>query len=78
MMGIRDHIDLLMKAFLAHRDGVDPVFSKGVIPEVKILAQELDYASAMRRPAPPTKCIRFITRFKYIKICLINKRDSKL
>ena len=49
MMGVRDNIDLLMKDFLAHRDGVDPVFSEGVIPEVKILAQKLDMNLIMPR-----------------------------
>ena len=49
MMGILDHIDLLMKDFLAHRDGVDCVFSEGVIPEVKILAQKLNMNMTMPR-----------------------------
>ena len=30
MMGVRDHIDLLMKAFRAHRDGAGHVFSEDV------------------------------------------------
>ena len=58
MMGVRDHIDLLTKAFRAHRDGADRVFSEDVIPEVKILAEELDYASAMRTPGLPAECGR--------------------
>ena len=60
MMGVRDHIDLLMKAFRAHRDGADRVFSEDVISAVKTLAEELgiDYASAMRTPGPPAECRR--------------------
>ena len=53
MMGVRDHIDLLMKAFRAHRDDTDRVFSEDVIPEVKTLAE------GMRTPVPPAECRRF-------------------
>ena len=41
MKGVQDDIDLLMKAFRAHRDGANRVFSKDVIPEAKTLAEEL-------------------------------------
>ena len=41
MMGVRDHIDLLMKALRAHRDGADRLFSEDVMPEVKTFAEEL-------------------------------------
>ena len=63
MMVVRDHIDLLMKGFRAHRDGADGVFSEDVIPEVRTLAcrrtwHRLDYASAMRTPVPPADCGR--------------------
>ena len=40
MLGVRDYINLFMKAFRAHRDGADRVFSENVISHVKILAWE--------------------------------------
>ena len=65
MMGVRDNIDLLMKDFLAHRDGVDLVFSEGVISEVKILAQELDmnmiiYFYLFTRMSSCSVCMSFV------------------
>ena len=57
MMGVRDHIDLLMKAFRAHRDGADRVFSEDVIPEVKTLAEELGIDLTM-----PRRCARQVHR----------------
>ena len=57
MMGVRDHIDLLMKAFRAHRDGADRVFSEDVIPEVKTLAEELCIDLTM-----PRRCARQVHR----------------
>ena len=59
MMGVRDHIDLLMKAFRDHRNGADRVFSEDVIPEVKILAEELGIELTMHMPDPPAECRRF-------------------
>ena len=57
MMGVRDHIDLLMKAFRAHRDGADRVFSEDVIPEGKTLAEELGIDLTM-----PRRCARQVHR----------------
>ena len=56
MMGVRYHIDLLMKAFRAHRDGADRVFSEDIIPEVKTLAK-LGIDLAM-----PRRCARQVHR----------------
>lgn len=58
MMGVRDHIDLLIKAFSTHWDGADQVFSEDVIPEVKTSTEEFSldltiprrYAHQVHRP----------------------------
>ena len=52
-----DHIELLMKAFRAHRDGADRVFSEDVIPEVKTLAEKLGIDLTM-----PRRCARQVHR----------------
>jgi hypothetical protein len=57
MVGVRDHIDLLMKAFRAHRDDTDRVFSEDVIPEAKIMAEELGIDLTM-----PRRCARQVHR----------------
>ena len=57
MMGVRDHIDLLVKAFRARRDGADRVFSEDVIPEVKTLAEELGIDLTT-----PRRCARQVHR----------------
>ena len=57
MLEVRDHIDLLMKAFRAHRDGADRVFSEVVITEVKTLADELGIDLTM-----PHRCARQVHR----------------
>jgi len=57
MMGVGDHIHLLMKAFRAHRDGADRVFSEDVIPKVKPLAEELGIVLIM-----PRRCARQVQR----------------
>ena len=57
MIGVRDHIDLLMKAFRAHRVGADRVFSEDVIPEVETMTEELDIDLTM-----PRRCARHVHR----------------
>ena len=57
MKGVRDPIDLLMKAFRAHRYGADRVFSENVIPEVKTLAEELGIDLTT-----PRRCARQVHR----------------
>ena len=57
MMGVRDHIDLLMNAFRPHRDGADRVFSEDAIPEVKTLAEERGIDLTM-----PRRCARQVHR----------------
>lgn len=57
MMRVRDHINLLLKAFQAHRDDADRVFSEDVITEVKTMAEEIGIDLTM-----PRRCARQVHR----------------
>nr|CAB3267958.1 zinc finger MYM-type protein 1-like [Phallusia mammillata] len=57
MFGVRNHIDLLLKAFRAHREGAERVFSEDIMPEVKTLADKLGVDLTV-----PRRCARQIHR----------------
>lgn len=57
MMEVRNHIELLMKAFRTHRNDAELLFSEDIFPEVKVLAEQLGVDLTV-----PRRCARQVHR----------------